>query len=91
HHVVEHAANKKHFLDNLDVSVTNSVLYYFPSFLQDSKHTLNILADALKIIGEVSLARALSCVLVWANEYGPTKVPAVADQVYSSGDLKTLN
>ena len=70
-HVVEHAANDKNLLHNLDVSEANARFEAAPPLLQNTEDTFNVLPHALEVRRKVTLGTGSVGTLVRADKNGP--------------------
>ena len=66
-------------LTSRDITIIQSIIQRLPSFLQNSKRTLNVLSYALQISREISFKRRILTTLIGTNRRGPAKVAIVTD------------
>ncbi len=83
HEVVQAAIYIEDTLTSLYDAIIQSIIQNLPSFLQNTKCTLNILLDALQIWQKISLERRILNAAVGTNQCQPAQIAIVADYIHT--------
>jgi hypothetical protein len=83
HEVVQAATCIEDPLTSADLAIIQSIIQNLPSFLQNTKCTLNVLSDALQIRQKISLKRRILNAAIGTNRSQPAQIAIVADYIHT--------